>query len=1031
MPVYQLLTDRTLAQASAITPTTLIHIVTTGDTTQNAAGSSYKAELGQLISIFGGSSDTYLTGGTYSAGTITFTNSTGGTFTVTGLTTGDTTTITGATSVGTGVTIFDSIVDRDIKINTITGDTFEKITSTLASNTIELGINEQNLDLWSLVVQGNRLINGGAAYVSGLTFETTILKYIIGGEIYDILSPTTLVLSSGDTTFDRIDVLVADISGNTSVVQGTPSANPEKPDIDEETQVEITFVSIPDNGTIPDLGLFLLYNENLGPPTEWTFGAVGAQPTRISGSSTDQAYSGSTSIRVSGVTGAFTTSFRLTGSTVVDTNEYATLQFAIKNLSANTTTSQIRIGFRSTGGTQNGGYVYMNSAGSSGYVQYTSNNTSTWQLISIPLWRFYLTNTNTQVLEFSFNSPNARYYFDMIQLVDGLASSPPTNAWTTFKGDGATTITAPNPNATLTISGGTNIGSFISGSSTVVLNLDNNIVLNSVSASTISATTIGSSSKCVDDIYVSEIHSCSPLNINPLDEGEVYFGSTSGVTIDVTNSRLGIGTSNPQYPLQVFSGTNQLYYDPTSTGGRLLLSGSTNIPRLDVTNSPYLLRSGSGGSLGVRAWNDTAYSGYGKVGDMFLYVGEDTYGLNIVKQNGPGFPVTEDYIRFYAGQDAKTTNTPDIHIQGNGTTRGFVGINNSNPTANLHVSGSTLVSGSLSATTLNLTANNNLNTSNNTLRFTDTDAGASANQFSGKIEFYSSDVSGIGVKSYIGGIVSSTSSEGSIIFGTTGTTGTLSGGTTVGERMRITSQGRVGIGESTPSYTLEVSSGVENLNEIALFVKNDGDKGLFFIPTAGDGGYNFNTKSGDTVIMSTQGEHLVVGAKDGAAFRFSGGSSSFNSGNTITTGNKVGIGPDFFAGQPTEYLDVAGNARIRAVGAATGVNSLYITSDGTLTTVSSDVRLKENIQPLTNSLEKLLQLSGVTYSWIGQEEKRIGFIAQEVEKVIPELVFTNNNTEEKIKGIHLDNITAVLVEAIKEQQKIIEELKVRISNLES
>ena len=101
------------------------------------------------------------------------------------------------------------------------------------------------------------------------------------------------------------------------------------------------------------------------------------------------------------------------------------------------------------------------------------------------------------------------------------------------------------------------------------------------------------------------------------------------------------------------------------------------------------------------------------------------------------------------------------------------------------------------------------------------------------------------------------------------------------------------------------------------------------------------------------------------------------------------------------------------------------------TTNTSDIRLKENVEPLNNSLEKLLQLSGVTYNWIGQEEKRIGFIAQDVEKIIPELVFTNNNTEEKIKGIHQDNLTAILVEAIKEQQKIIEGLKVRISNLES
>ena len=48
------LTDKALAQSTAITPTTLVHIVTTGDTTQNAAGSSYKVELNQLATTFGG-----------------------------------------------------------------------------------------------------------------------------------------------------------------------------------------------------------------------------------------------------------------------------------------------------------------------------------------------------------------------------------------------------------------------------------------------------------------------------------------------------------------------------------------------------------------------------------------------------------------------------------------------------------------------------------------------------------------------------------------------------------------------------------------------------------------------------------------------------------------------------------------------------------------------------------------------------------------------------------------------------------------
>jgi hypothetical protein len=352
----------------------------------------------------------------------------------------------------------------------------------------------------------------------------------------------------------------------------------------------------------------------------------------------------------------------------------------------------------------------------------------------------------------------------------------------------------------------------------------------------------------------------------------------------------------------------------------------------------------------------------------------------------------------------------------------------------LSVTGNTGLGTSSPSTRLEISSLNTTTAVNNTLRFTDTDTsvGFGTTQFNGKIEFYSNETSAVGVRSYIGGIINSTS-QGSLIFGTTGATGSLSGGTNVGERMRIDSSGNVGIGTSSPTYQFEVSSGTEVTDEIAAWIKNDNNKGVYIIPTAGDSGYNFNTRSGDTVVTTTQGEHLVVGAKDGAAFRFSGGTSASNSGNTITTGNRIGIGTVFYDStqQPSEALDINGSARFRAVGATAFFANLNITSDGTLTTATSDIRLKENVEPLNNSLEKLLKLSGVTYNWIGQEGKRIGFIAQEVEKVIPELVFTNNNTEDKIKGIHLDNITAVLVEAIKEQQKIIEELKLRITNLES
>jgi hypothetical protein len=84
---------------------------------------------------------------------------------------------------------------------------------------------------------------------------------------------------------------------------------------------------------------------------------------------------------------------------------------------------------------------------------------------------------------------------------------------------------------------------------------------------TLSATTIGGSGNCVTDLYISNIHSCSPLNIQPNDEGNVYFGSTSGVTIDLSNNRLGVGIANP---------TAKLHVNNTSSSNSFLVEDDTN-----------------------------------------------------------------------------------------------------------------------------------------------------------------------------------------------------------------------------------------------------------------------------------------------------------------------------------------------------------------------------------------------------------------------------------------------------------------------
>jgi hypothetical protein len=89
----------------------------------------------------------------------------------------------------------------------------------------------------------------------------------------------------------------------------------------------------------------------------------------------------------------------------------------------------------------------------------------------------------------------------------------------------------------------------------------------------------------------------------------------------------------------------------------------------------------------------------------------------------------------------------------------------------------------------------------------------------------------------------------------------------------------------------------------------------------------------------------------------------------------------------------------------------------------SDARVKENVETIPNALEKVSALRGVNFNKIGEEKRSTGVIAQEVAEVFPEVV---HETEEGMLAVAYGNITGLLIEAIKEQQKQIEELKARL-----
>jgi len=101
-----------------------------------------------------------------------------------------------------------------------------------------------------------------------------------------------------------------------------------------------------------------------------------------------------------------------------------------------------------------------------------------------------------------------------------------------------------------------------------------------------------------------------------------------------------------------------------------------------------------------------------------------------------------------------------------------------------------------------------------------------------------------------------------------------------------------------------------------------------------------------------------------------------------------------------------------------------ITASGNVTAYS-DITLKTNVKPIDNALDKVQQIQGITYNRVDLDDnpRHAGVIAQEVEKVLPEVVQTD---EKGIKSVAYGNMVGLLVEAIKDQQKQIDELRAKL-----
>ena len=241
----------------------------------------------------------------------------------------------------------------------------------------------------------------------------------------------------------------------------------------------------------------------------------------------------------------------------------------------------------------------------------------------------------------------------------------------------------------------------------------------------------------------------------------------------------------------------------------------------------------------------------------------------------------------------------------------------------------------------------------------------------GSLSFQASDgtefVETARIQSLVDGTPGANDMPGTLLFSTT-----ADGAASSTERARITSGGNFGVGTTTPGTSYS-----ELVN---------------FTATA--------TNQPSLTLLNTNGSF----ANDVFQIRGANTSANGNSWNMITGWSS------------TTSL----NFLVRGNGNVLNSNNSY----GSL----SDQRLKENIVDATPKLEKLNQVRVVNFNMIGDEQKQIGVVAQELEQVFPGMV---EEDQEGIKAVKYSVFVPMLIKAIQEQQQMIETLQAKVAALEN
>jgi hypothetical protein len=297
------------------------------------------------------------------------------------------------------------------------------------------------------------------------------------------------------------------------------------------------------------------------------------------------------------------------------------------------------------------------------------------------------------------------------------------------------------------------------------------------------------------------------------------------------------------------------------------------------------------------------------------------------------------------------------------------------------------------------------------------------------------------------------------------------------DRMRITSAGNCGIGTTSPAVRLQVTAAGSDstYNEIARIeatALNSGSKLTFYGKQGSDastklsGAIGFNqTANADS---NGQPAFIVETGNNGSIsermrITSAGYLKASNDGNYV---NSTGTFHEMYStAAGTEVLIVransgsyTGDALFVDVNRNTTNNSFFpinyynrvtstyrfrVADSGNVTNTNnsygsiSDIKLKENIVDATPKLEKLNQVRIVNYNLIGEEQKQIGVIAQELQQIFPSMVDDSpdkdkdgNDLGTTTKQVKYSVFVPMLIKAMQEQQALIENLTTRLNALE-